>query len=83
MFLKHRPDDSLVELLQPDQLWDPFATAVLGRFHAGEELQDPQSFAKADLLFLSNEPLPRCWLNPHYHQSMGTGAQAMPSLGLA
>jgi hypothetical protein len=83
MFLKHRQDDSLVELLQPAQLWDPFTASVQGRFHAGEELQDPQTFAKADLLFLSNEPLPRCWLNPHYLQSMGAGALAMPSLGLA
>ncbi len=69
MFLKHRDDDSLVEVLNLVQLWDPFATTVQGRFHAGEELQDPQQFAKSDLLFPSDEPLPRCWVNPTYHQA--------------
>lgn len=68
MFLKHRHDGSLVEMLQPAQLWDPFAVGVLGRFHAGEELQDPQTFAKDDLLFLSGEALPRCWIDPHHHR---------------
>jgi hypothetical protein len=83
MFLKHSHDGSLVELLQPNQLWDPFATTVLGRFHAGEELQDPQNFSKGDLLFLSDEPLPRCWLDPHYHNGVGVVAPAMPAVGLA
>jgi hypothetical protein len=38
----------------------------MGRFHAGEELQEPERFAKADLSFPSGEPLPRCWLDPGY-----------------
>lgn len=83
MFLKHHHDGSLVELLQPAQLWDPFATSVLGRFHAGEELQDPQTFTKDELLFLSGETLPRCWIDPHYHNGVGAVASAMPALGLA
>jgi hypothetical protein len=67
MFLKYTPDSSLVEVLDVTQLLDPFASQVQGRFHAGEELQDPQSFAKGDLVFPSDEPLPRCWVNPKYH----------------
>ena len=39
---------------------------VMGRFHAGEELQEEERFAKADLNFPSGEPLPRCWLDPAY-----------------
>jgi hypothetical protein len=68
MFLKIRHDDdsSLVEVLNLQQLFDPFATSVLGRLHAGEELQDPAPLTKAELNFPSGEPLPRCWLDPHY-----------------
>ena len=45
---------------------------VMGRFHAGEELQEAERFAKTDLTFPSGEPLPRCWLDPAYqlHQSL-------------
>jgi hypothetical protein len=68
MFLKYRPDGSLVEVLDVKQLMDPFATCLSGRFHAGEEMQDPQSFTKTDLVFPSDEAMPRCWLDPAYHQ---------------
>jgi hypothetical protein len=47
---------------------DPFADSVTGRFHAGEEMQDPQSFSKTELVFPSDEPMPRCWLDPAYHK---------------
>ena len=68
MFLKihHDDDSSLVEVLDLKQLFDPFAPSIPARIHGGEELQDPQSFAKADLFFPSGESLPRCWLDPHY-----------------
>ncbi|MFM7239147.1 MAG: acetyltransferase [Cyanobium sp.] len=68
MFLKIRHDDdsSLVEVLDLRQLFDPFAPRVLGRLHAGEELQDPTALNKAELSFPSGESLPRCWLDPHY-----------------
>jgi hypothetical protein len=68
MFLKIRHDDdtSLVEVLDLKQLFDPFATDVQARIHAGEELQDPQALTKARLFFPSGEDLPRCWVDPHY-----------------
>ncbi|MFM7286702.1 MAG: acetyltransferase [Cyanobium sp.] len=68
MFLKIRHDDdsSLVEVLDLGQLFDPFAPRVLGRLHAGEELQDPAALNKAELSFPSGESMPRCWLDPHY-----------------
>jgi hypothetical protein len=50
MFFTIRHDDScLVEVLDLSQLFDPFEPRVLGRLHAGEELQDPQSWPKARL----------------------------------
>jgi hypothetical protein len=47
-------------------LVDPFRTTVPGRFHAGEEMQEPADFSKADLIFPSGEALPACWTDPGY-----------------
>ena len=69
MFLITRQDESIVEVLELQQLFNPFSQRVRGRLHAGEELQEPEAFLKRDLLFPSGEFLPRCWLNPSYRQS--------------
>ena len=68
MFLKigHDDDSSLVEVLDLKQLFDPFQASVLGRVHAGEEMQDPADYPKQELRFPSGETLPRCWLDAHY-----------------
>lgn len=66
MFLKHKPSGDLVELLKLDSICDPCQPSVTGRFHAGEEMQDPETFLKSDLIFPSGESLPRCWLDPDY-----------------
>jgi len=68
MFLKTRQDGSLMEVLNLRQLFDPFAGSVDGRLHAGEELQDSESFAKGELLFPSGEALPRCWVDAGYRK---------------
>jgi hypothetical protein len=74
MFLKERATHHLVEILDTEQLFDPFATKVTGRYNFGEELPDAEMFAKNDLVFCSDEPLPRCWLDPHYRQTDRTHA---------
>ncbi len=66
MYLKHKPSGDLVEVLDIRSLIDPFQPKIAGRFHAGEELQDPANFLKAELGFPSGEPLPLCWTDPHY-----------------
>jgi hypothetical protein len=66
MFLKTKQDGSLVEVINLVPLVDPFVRHLEGRLHAGEELQEPEQFAKAELLFPSGEPLPRCWMDPAY-----------------
>jgi len=66
MYLKHTPSGDLVEVLDMKALIDPGKKAVVGRFHAGEELQDPANFAKTELVFPSGEALPRCWLDANY-----------------
>ena len=67
MFLKDKKSGDLVEVLDAVAMTDPNASAVQGRFHAGEEMPEPQSFAKADLVFPSNEALPVCWKDPNYN----------------
>ena len=66
MFLKSKAHGELVELLEIQDLYDPFKKEVQGRFHAGEEMQDPEMFLKSELIFPSDEPLPQCWLDPDY-----------------
>ncbi|HIK31786.1 MAG TPA: acetyltransferase [Oscillatoriales cyanobacterium M59_W2019_021] len=67
MFLKHKSSGVLIEVLELKNLYDPFSGEIMGRCHAGEELQDPETYAKLELIFPSGESLPRCWLDPHYH----------------
>ena len=66
MYLKNKLNGDLVEILDIRSLVDPFQNRIAGRYHAGEELQDPETFAKSDLLFPSGENLPRCWIDPSY-----------------
>ncbi|QUM76015.1 acetyltransferase [Moritella sp. 24] len=68
MFFKHRGNNDMIEVIGQDDLTNLFHNTVLGRYQVGEEQQDPESFNKSDLLFLSGEELPRCWTDPHYRQ---------------
>jgi hypothetical protein len=68
MYLRHKPSNDLVEILDLTSLFDPFQNQLQGRFHAGEELQDPAPFAKTELVFPSGESLPRCWVDPQYRE---------------
>jgi hypothetical protein len=68
MFLKHRESNDLVEVTHLADLFDPCVEQVRGRFHAGEEMQDEEAFAKASLVFPSGESLPACWRDPKYQR---------------
>lgn len=69
MYLKHKPSGDLVEVMDLDALFDPYKAEFTGRFHWGEELQDPAMFAKAEMIFPSGEPVPRCWVDAHYREA--------------
>jgi hypothetical protein len=69
MYLKHK-NGSMVEVLAVSDLFDPNRKVVSGRFHAGEELQEPMTFIKHELVFPSGETLPRCWLDPAYKHKL-------------
>ncbi|MFB6277634.1 MAG: acetyltransferase [Halothece sp.] len=66
MFLKHKPTGDLVEVLTLREIYDPWEKMIQGRYHAGEEIQDPEPFPKDKLMFPSGESLPQCWLDPTY-----------------
>lgn len=66
MLLNERTTGHMVEVLSLGDLIDLFKDEVVGRYQYGEEVQDPEKFKKSDLMFLSGEPLPRCWTDPHY-----------------
>lgn len=66
MFLKQSSTGKLIEVLSQRDLFNPLHRSIVGRYHAGEELQDPESFDKSELVFVSDESLPRCWTDVHY-----------------
>jgi len=70
MFLKHKPSGDLVEVLTIPEIYNPGEKMIQGRFHAGEEMQDPENFPKEDLIFPSGESLPQCWIDPAYLQHL-------------
>ena len=70
MFLEHRPSGDLVEVLTPEELHNPCRREITGRLHAGEEMQDPEIFLKSELIFPSGEPLPRCWVDARYRETI-------------
>uniref|UniRef100_A0A832M4Y0 Acetyltransferase n=1 Tax=Oscillatoriales cyanobacterium SpSt-402 TaxID=2282168 RepID=A0A832M4Y0_9CYAN len=66
MFLMQKATHNLVEVLSVQELFDPFLREVMAQIHAGEELQEPESFLKSELIFPSGEMLPCCWTDPNY-----------------
>jgi hypothetical protein len=68
MFLMQKNSEKLVEVLSLTDLFNPNHKDIIGRFHAGEEMQDAERFAKTQMLFPSGEPLPLCWLDSEYRQ---------------
>ena len=69
MFLKESATGKLVEVLSLNDLFNPNYGELVGRYNAGEELQDAEKFSKAGLEFLSGEALPQCWVDVHYRDA--------------
>jgi hypothetical protein len=79
MFLLSKTTNTLLEVLSPQELFDPFVREINGCSHAGEELQDPGLYPKVELLFPSGEALPRCWVDPHYRETAKTPTKQLDS----
>lgn len=69
MFLQAKSNHEMLEVLSLNDLFDPFNKTLIGRYQHGEEVQEPEKFNKSDLLFLSGESLPKCWLDAHYRDN--------------
>lgn len=69
MLLKQKTSGHMVEVVNLLDLMNLNRREVVGRYQEGEEQQDPETFSKKDLVFLSGEALPRCWTDPHYRDS--------------
>lgn len=70
MFLKYKPTGDLVEVITLDTLFDPCTIEIVARSHVGEEMQEPENYRKSELVFPSEEPLPRCWVDAHYRENI-------------
>ncbi|TWU62178.1 MULTISPECIES: acetyltransferase [Crateriforma] len=68
MFLKEKKSGDLIQIQSVEQLFSPLMSEVVGRRQAGEEEQEEQRFGKSDLVFPSDELLPKCWTDPDYQK---------------
>lgn len=66
MLLRQIKSGHMIEVMNLLELINLNNNEVTGRFQEGEEVQDPDKFKKDELVFLSGEALPRCWVDPHY-----------------
>ena len=66
MLLRQMSSGHMVEVSNLVDLINLNCDEVIGQYQEGEEVQDPVSFKKSDLKFLSGEQLPHCWTDPHY-----------------
>lgn len=66
MLLKQKKSGHMIEVINILELVNLNHEEVTGRFQEGEEAQDPDQFKKSELVFLSGEALPKCWVDPHY-----------------
>ena len=66
MLLRQKSTGHMLEVLDIVELMNLNHKDVPGRIQEGEEQQDTARYKKTDLVFLSGEPLPRCWTDPHY-----------------
>lgn len=69
MFLRDIKSNGLIEVLDINEVFNPFKEAVHGRTQAGEDTMDEGDFEKNMLVFPSGEPLPRCWCDSQYRRA--------------
>ena len=73
MFLQHKKTGHMIDIVQPEQLFDLYQSHIEGIDQVGEEAQDIEQYQKTELQFLSGEDLPECWLNPNYRHKQPKG----------
>ncbi len=66
MLLMEKNSGHLIEVVDPIEVFDPFKDSFTGRLNFGEDVAEPDNFAKVGVCFPSGESLPKCWQDPHY-----------------
>jgi len=66
MIVKDKISGAMVEIFDLGDFIDPSFIGAEGRYHAGEEMPDFRQIEKSNLIFPSNEGLPRCWRDAHF-----------------
>mgnify|MGYP001799492617 CR=1 FL=1 len=69
MFVKLSRDKTLIKVVDTGALFNPLETEIQGWQQSGQSEQPASAFSKAQLMFPSGEPLPKCWLDPDYQQA--------------
>jgi hypothetical protein len=69
MLLQDKQTGALVEILDVDELINPNHSEINGQSQSGQEEQQPEPFAKENLVFPSGEQLPRCWMDANYRDA--------------
>ena len=69
MFVMHKRTGDLLEVMAIEDLYDPCKSYITARSHSGEEMQDPETYLKSELMFPSGERFPRCWVDAHYQHA--------------
>lgn len=68
MFLRDMNTYGLIEVLDMNDVFNPFTTSVHGLTQVGEDTMDEVEVEKKTLVFPSGEALPQCWQDSHYRQ---------------
>lgn len=69
MFVKDTQAQTLVKVVNLEDLFDPLRHEIMGKQQAGQGEQPAQSFHKSRLRFPSGEALPQCWTDPDYQMN--------------
>lgn len=68
MYLKHTPSDELVEVIDLQDVVNPFSSSVLARSYRNDKQQRAERYPKSELIFPSGESLPACWTQGTFHE---------------
>jgi len=66
MFLQIKDSRDLVKIVDVQELFDPNIETVHAQDQQGQEEQETDIYKKEELVFLSGEKLPRCWLDAKF-----------------
>lgn len=80
MILHKKDDNTLVKVLDFQEVISPAHQQVKVRVQNGEEEQEPESVSKQDLIFPSGESLPKCWVDANYRMQWTVNSGYHPLL---